>query len=55
MMTDDEHKPEEAESEDSTVSDDALDEVFDAEEEEEVEDADKDAKSAFGDDGEGWE
>jgi phosphopantothenoylcysteine synthetase/decarboxylase len=56
MMTDDEHKAEETDSEDSEVSDDALDEVFDAEDEdEELEDADKDDKSAFGDDGEGWE
>jgi hypothetical protein len=51
MMTDDEHKADEVESEDSEVSDDALDEVFDDEVEEEAEEVDSDERAAFGDDG----
>lgn len=54
MMTDDEHQNDDAEkdSEEGEVSDDALDEVFDAEDEDEEEGGGGgDEKNAFGDDG----
>lgn len=55
MMTDDEHKRDDEETEDADagVSDEALDDVFDAEDEDEGDegDVDPDDKSAFGDDG----
>lgn len=53
MMIDDEHKHDEAESEEGEVSDDALDEVFEGEDDAEglEDDHEKDDRSAFGDDG----
>lgn len=53
MMTDDEHQHDEVENEEGEVSDDALDEVFEGDDDADglEDDHEKDDRSAFGDDG----